>query len=118
MESVAMVGIHHEGRFYEFVPWNGTVTWEIAPWGYWKMQAHSRDLQVTLTGTTDEPGTPLRAPTREGLVFACRDTMKGQVHLQLKQRRQGRYETLLEATSSQCGLEVGGGPWNETWIVD
>ncbi|MFP4219922.1 MAG: tocopherol cyclase family protein [Phormidium sp.] len=118
MESVAMVGIHHEGTFYEFVPWNGTVTWEIAPWGFWKMQAWSGDLEVTLTGTTEEPGTPLRAPTREGLVFACRDTMKGQVHLQLKQRRQGEYQTILEATSSQCGLEVGGGPWNETWVVD
>ncbi|MDC0833526.1 tocopherol cyclase [Leptolyngbya valderiana BDU 20041] len=108
MESVAMVGIHYRGQFYEFVPWNGTVTWDVSPWGSWKMQAKSGDLTVELLGTTDEPGTPLRAPTHRGLVFACRDTMYGKVKLQLTQNRNGNVRTILEATSSQCGLEVGG----------
>lgn len=31
------IGVHHAGKFYEFVPWTGFVTWDIAPWGYWKM---------------------------------------------------------------------------------
>ncbi|NJO11559.1 MAG: tocopherol cyclase, partial [Leptolyngbyaceae cyanobacterium SL_1_1] len=37
-ESVAMVGIHYRGQFYEFVPWNGRVNWQVEPWGCWQMQ--------------------------------------------------------------------------------
>lgn len=33
------IGIHYGGKFYEFVPWNGVVNWEIAPWGYWLISA-------------------------------------------------------------------------------
>lgn len=33
------IGVHYGGTFYEFVPWNSVVNWEIAPWGYWFMSA-------------------------------------------------------------------------------
>ncbi|NET39621.1 MAG: tocopherol cyclase, partial [Cyanothece sp. SIO1E1] len=115
-ESVAMVGIHYRGQFYEFVPWNAEVHWHIQPWGSWQMQARNAEFEVALTATTDLPGTPLRAPTQEGLVFCCRDTMRGQLNLKLWRRhpfsgnnsasRPSR-ELILEATSSLCGLEVG-----------
>lgn len=26
-----MVGLHHEGRFYEMVPWAGHVEWQVRP---------------------------------------------------------------------------------------
>lgn len=117
MESVAMVGIHYQGKFYEFVPWNAQVNWQIEPWGCWQMTAQSDRYRVELIATTEEPGTPLRAPTVEGLVFACRDTMKGHLTLRLWERRGDRPSTpLLEATSSLCGLEVGGSPWDRTWV--
>ena len=35
------VGVHYEGKFYEFVPWNGVVRWEIASWGYWYITAEN-----------------------------------------------------------------------------
>jgi tocopherol cyclase len=38
-ENVAMVGVHYDGKFFEFVPWKGNVEWEIAPWGLWRMSA-------------------------------------------------------------------------------
>lgn len=115
-EAVAMVGIHHRGKFYEFVPWNGEVTWEIAPWGSWKVWANNADYAVELIATADLPGTLLRAPTAQGLVFCCRDTMRGQ--LQLRLYHQSRL--ILEARSSLCGVEVGGMadnaiPWAEVW---
>lgn len=113
MESVAMVGLHYRGQFYEFVPWNGTVHWHIKPWGYWYMQAENDQYEVELVGTTDQTGTPLRAPTRDGLIYFCRDTMRGDVQLTL--RRKCDRTLILQATSSLCGLEVGGGPWTETW---
>jgi tocopherol cyclase len=33
------VGVHYEGKFFEFVPWKGNVEWEITPWGLWRMSA-------------------------------------------------------------------------------
>jgi tocopherol cyclase len=113
MESVAMIGIHHRGKFYEFVPWNSQVSWEIQPWGKWQMQARNFEFEVEIVGTTDQPGTLLRAPTERGLIFCCRDTIKGELSLNLRER-QGK--TILEAHSSVCGLEVGGSPWDESWI--
>jgi tocopherol cyclase len=112
MESVAMVGIHYQNKFYEFVPWNGSVHWEVDPWGYWQMTAQSGDYEVTLVGKTTRLGTPLRAPTEQGLIFCCRDTMAGEVSLTLRQA--GRL--IVEARSHLCGVEVGGTPWDETWV--
>ncbi|PSB20370.1 tocopherol cyclase [Phormidesmis priestleyi ULC007] len=113
MESVAMIGIHYRRKFYEFVPWNSEVSWSIKPWGDWQMEAKNSEYTITLTGKTDLPGTPLRAPTAKGLMFVCRDTMLGAATLELKSRQNN--ELILKATSSLCGLETGGNPWDEDW---
>jgi tocopherol cyclase len=114
MESVAMIGIHYGGQFYEFVPWNAEVSWEVHPWGSWRMQAVTAEYTVELVATTDCPGTPLRAPTVEGLAIACRDTMLGRLTLTLRANRPGT-PLIVRATSHLCGLETGGGPWTTQW---
>lgn len=116
MEEVAMVGIHYRGKFYEFVPWNGNVSWQIKPWGSWYMEAETGRYAVELVGTTALTGLPLRAPTQAGLQYCCRDTALGNVSLKLWQKSSGQRQLILEDTSSQCGLEVGGGPWDDVWI--
>ncbi len=116
MESAALIGIHYQGKFYEFVPWNSEVSWQIQPWGSWQMQARNSHYEVELTASTDQPGTPLRAPTERGLIFFCRDTMQGQLSLELRERHNGKSKTILKARSSVCGLETGGQPWEETWV--
>ncbi len=108
MESVAMVGIHYQGKFYEFVPWNAIVHWDVHPWGYWRITAENSDHATEIIGTTTRSGTPLRAPTRSGLAFCCRDTMAGNVSVTLWKRNGSDRTLLLSATSSLCGLEVGG----------
>ncbi len=113
MESVAGIWLHYRGQFYEFAPWNSQIKWEIEPWGKWFMEGRSEEFEVEIVGTSDRQETHLRAPTEEGLVFCCRDTMEGILSLKL-QKRQGR--TILWANSDLCGLEVGGSPWNEPWI--
>lgn len=40
------IGVHYNGSFYEFVPWNGVVNWEIAPWGYWYITAENENHLV------------------------------------------------------------------------
>jgi tocopherol cyclase len=116
MESVAMIGIHYRGNFYEFVPWNSQVHWHIHPWGYWHLWAESDRMTVDVVGTTEHPGTLLRAPTARGLTFACRDTMQGHVTVQLRDRASNRL--ILRETSSLGGLETGGGAWNHAWRSD
>ncbi|KST64325.1 tocopherol cyclase family protein [Mastigocoleus testarum] len=115
MESVAMIGLHYQGKFYEFVPWNSHVTWDIQPWGKWEMSAKNDNYEIKLIGTTDLPGTPLRAPTQDGLIFCCRDTMQGKLGLELREINSKKIKTILTARSSLCGLEIGGGSWNDPW---
>ncbi|TVP63688.1 MAG: tocopherol cyclase [Nodularia sp. (in: Bacteria)] len=115
MESVAMIGLHYQGKFYEFVPWNAKVEWDIQPWGQWQMRARNLDYEIELTGTTDLSGTPLRAPTANGLLFCCRDTMQGKLDLELRKFSGGQSQTILKAQSSLCGLETGGGSWDNSW---
>ncbi len=122
MESVAMIGLHYQGKFYEFVPWNSQVDWSIEPWGKWEMHARNSQYEVSLTGTTDLPGKELRAPTENGLIFACRDTMQGKLTLELRELNRESHSVesriILKATSNLCGLETGGGPWEDSWHSD
>lgn len=114
-EEVALIGIHYQGKFYEFAPWNSQLSWQIEPWGQWQLQGKSAQYEVILSGETDLPGTYVRTPTAQGLVFNCRDTTKGKLSLVLSE---SRGKKIIEANSMQAGLEVGGTPWNETWIVN
>jgi tocopherol cyclase len=112
-EAVGLIGIHYRGKFYEFAPWNSQITWEIEPWGKWQMFAVRDNYSVTLTGTTDLPGTYVRTPTAKGLVFNCRDTTKGKLSLELKSQA----KVILQANSNLAGLEIGGSPWEQSWLV-
>ncbi|MQL83371.1 hypothetical protein Taro_015864, partial [Colocasia esculenta] len=117
-ESVALVGVHFGGTFYEFVPWNGTLSWEISLWGCWKISAENKSFVVELEATTEDPGTPLRAPTTEaGLVTACKDTCFADLRLKLWERRYdgNKGKLILDVTSNMAAVEVGGGPWYSAW---
>ena len=113
-EEVALIGIHHQGKFYEFAPWNARVSWRIEPWANWQMQAVSSEFEVSLVGTADSVGAYVRTPTAKGLVFNCRDTTKGKLDLELKHRNG---KVIIKASSNLAGLEVGGARWNDVWQV-
>ncbi|MBA0547801.1 hypothetical protein Golob_018943 [Gossypium lobatum] len=155
--SCMVIGVHYDGIFYEFVPWNGVVTWEIAQWGYWNIAAENKthmviftslgdvifpslcyvksfhtenqnsaksntygyvDLQVELEATTTDSGTTLRAPTVEaGLTPACLDTCLGDLTLKIWEKNVGgsKGKLILDVKSDMAALEVGGGPWFNTW---
>ena len=113
-EEVALIGIHYQGKFYEFAPWNSQVSWQIEPWGQWQIKGVSSEFEVSLTGTTNLSGTYVRTPTAKGLIFNCRDTTKGRLDLKLNHRNG---KIVVEATSNLAGLEVGGAPWDRVWEV-
>ena len=112
-EEVAAIGIHYRDRFYEFVPWNSQIYWQIQPWGEWRMQATNLDFKIELIGTTDLAGTMVNTPTERGMVMCCRDTLKGRLSIELSTRRGDR---IIHASSINAGLEVGGDGWDRTWI--
>ncbi len=112
-EEVGMIGIHYRDKFYEFVPWNSQMTWQIQPWGEWKIQATNRDFQVELIGTTELPGTMVNTPTERGLVMCCRDTLRGLLSIDL-QTLNGKQ--IIKARSNIAGLEVGGADWERAWM--
>jgi tocopherol cyclase len=111
-EAVALIGIHHQGIFYEFVPWNAHISWAVQPWGDWQMTAQNALYHVTLSGQADVPGTLLRAPTAQGMQVACRETAQGRLTLELRSRWSHRL--ILQATSQLAGLETGG-DWQTNW---
>ncbi|KAG6521549.1 hypothetical protein ZIOFF_018672 [Zingiber officinale] len=115
---VYVVGVHYGGSFYEFVPWNGTVRWDVAKWGFWHMSAENNTHMVELQATTTDPGIPLRAPTTEaGLDVVCKDTCFGDLKLQLWERKfdGSKGKLILDVTSNMAAVEVGGGPWFSNW---
>jgi tocopherol cyclase len=114
-EKVGLIGIHYRGKFYEFAPWNSQISWQIQPWGKWQMEAVNQDGKIKLRGSTDLAGTYVRTPTSKGLIFNCRDTTQGKLNLEL---RSDSGKILLQADSNLAGLEIGGSPWNEEWIVN
>lgn len=114
-ENVGLIGIHYQGKFYEFFSTQTQFDWAVDPWGYWQVTAVSITHRVVLTGRATDAGAWVRVPTRQGLQFLCRDTTHGQLTLQLWER--GHDETLVvEARSQLAGLEVGGGPWEARWV--
>ena len=79
-EDVGLIGVHWQGQFIELVPWQGTLMWEVAPWGHWRIWGRNRDYEAVVEATAGlNEGTPLRAPTYDGLVPACKDTFFGKV---------------------------------------
>ena len=82
-ETLGLIGIHYEGRFYEIVPWTGEMEWEVDSWGQWEFKGRctdakqERQFEAEITAVTDETvsGVKLRAPTKDkGMVrqsFVC-----------------------------------------------
>ena len=72
-ETLGLIGIHYEGRFYEIVPWTGEMEWEVDPWGRWEFNGkctdakQERQFEAKIIAVTDETvsGVKLRAPTKD-----------------------------------------------------
>ncbi|MEE3719506.1 tocopherol cyclase family protein [Tumidithrix elongata RA019] len=108
--QVAMVGINHQGKFYNFMPENSEIHCKIQPWGDWQIEASSKNQQVEIIAKTEDLGTWIMVPSATGLQYLCRDTTKGSLQVTLKSQGQ-----TIKATSQLAGLEVGGEPWSEPW---
>ena len=112
-ESVALIGLHYQGIFYEFAPWNAQISWLVQPWGDWQMTAQNAWYRITLKGQAEVPGTLLRAPTAAGMAIACRETAQGLLQLELHNRWSNTL--ILWAESNLAGLETGGKAWHQPW---
>ncbi|MEB3227648.1 MAG: tocopherol cyclase family protein [Synechocystis sp.] len=104
-ETVGLIGIHWQGRFYEFVPWTADLRWQVSRWGQWHLWATNDNFWVELQGKTDRPGTWVQTPTAQGLLLNCRDTTQGMLRLRLGHHY---YGLMVDTQTATAGLEVGG----------
>lgn len=111
-ESVGIIGIHWQNRFYKFDIWNSQLTWTVQPWGYWEMRASNENYTIVLIGISDHPPDRVRVPTEKGLCFACQDTLKGKLAIKLAD---SRGKIIINSSSGLAGLEIGG-IWPSAWI--
>ena len=124
LENVGLIGIHHEGQFYELNIKDGNVRWSVAPWGKWHIEAANDQYEATIKATCrPSDGTPLRAPTAAlGLAPFCRDSFGGVVELTLwkagGRNRQEEPLINLRSDGKSGAVEVGGGPWWTEWAEE
>jgi tocopherol cyclase len=111
-ESVGLIALHYQNRFYEFVPWNAQLRWKVDRWGYWQMSAENEEYRVHLLGISDDSPASVRVPTENGSLFRCLDTLQGCLHLRLEDYHRN---LILDSYSSLAGLEIGG-DWFSSWI--
>lgn len=132
-EALGMVSVHYNGTFYEAVPWTGTMEWEVTTWGQWILKGRctnpQRPFDVEFSARCDPqttPGIVIRAPTvDEGMVYFARDSFEADATLSLWELewdktkkeyvRRNCPPIIDQAMSSTCAVEVGGGPWWDTW---
>lgn len=114
-EEVAMIGLHWQGQFLQWLPENSRISWSISPWGSWRVEAEKPDYQIRLEGCTQRPGSPLLTPTTQGLRYSCRETLLGRIRLQLWRIRSQIRILEMDALSHWSGLEVGGDLWLQSW---
>lgn len=123
MEDVGMIGIHHQGKFYELNVKDSTVKWDVAPWGSWTVEGSNSKIEALVEADCDAPGTPLRAPTADqGLAPFCRDSFAGNVRIRVWEagaRGTGRLPMIDCRSEGFSGaVEVGGGPWWSAWRTE
>lgn len=116
-ETVGLVGLHWRGHFISLTSLAATLSWKIASWGTWQLTAQDHRYRIILYGSTKHSPGMVRVPTLSGLQFACWDTTRGDLQVQVWQRsRSGPDPLLLTASSCLAGLEIGGEGWAEPWL--
>lgn len=107
------------------------ITWSVAPWGSWRVSAKTSTHECVVSCCIDpadaQPGdtTVLRAPVddhRRGVEPSCRESFRGRMTVSLWERKGNgwgsgaRGRAVLNAVVSDvAAVEVGGGPWDDTW---
>ncbi|MGK7941679.1 MAG: tocopherol cyclase family protein [Crocosphaera sp.] len=114
-ECVGIIGVHYQGKLYQFTRENSQLSWYIKPWGTWIMEGKNEAFFIKIEAKTEDLGAYVRVPTAQGLKFLCRDTVQGILTIELK-NNQGK--TILKDTSFLGCLEIGGSPWDKDWIYE
>lgn len=115
-EDVGMIGIHHQGQFYELNVKDSEVWWDVSPWGRWEIRGENERLEAVVEATCDAPGTPLRAPTADqGLAPFCRDSFAGVVRIRVWDKTKSSLIMDVQSRGRSGAVEVGGGPWWSGW---
>lgn len=107
-EEVALIGLHWNGKFYPFPD----VNWNVR-WGHWLIEGSYGEYSVQIAGDCQDSGIPVKCPTTKGMEEIARESFHGTLRVQLFKNG----SLVLDDTSNEACLEVGGIPWTErSWI--
>lgn len=115
-ETVGLMGLHVRGQFIVLSSLHSQMAWKVEPWGAWHVTLQDHRYRVVLHGQANGEPATVRVPTLNGLEFACWDTTRGDLQVEVWQRSRCTPEQLLlKAQSHLAGLEVGGSGWDRPW---
>lgn len=135
-QDVAMIAVHtnidlggQTGGFFHPFP---NVKWRMGPWGRWRAAGTFKGMRVLVEAscTEDDEVVTVRVPTAVGMVEGSRETFDGRMRVRMwraplppagsddatEDAHYEKIEPLIDARSDQAALELGGGPWDDTWV--
>lgn len=114
-ETIGLLAVHVNGVLYEFSNWNcKTLCWEVDKWGSWYASAKSRTgHEISMSARTDDQGAYVLGPSAIGMVYNVRDAAYGELFVSLREPS-GKF--IVQNAKCVCAqVEIGGGPWEDTW---
>jgi len=128
-DTLALIGIHLDNKFYEFVPWGkgpNCVSWNVTSFGDWSFDGVSTINKISkfrttcrITTASNDFGTAFRVPDTQGqnsgLKSFVRDSLRGRMILTLWKEQTlpagdiERTFILQDAECTNAAVEIGGG---------
>ena len=103
-ENGGAIAVHIDGKFYEMTPWRlDSLMWDVE-WGKWTIIGESKGMKIQIDASCTKEGAIIKAPSKNGLVDACRDSLSGNIRLRMWEKG----VILVDATSVKAAVEVGG----------
>ncbi len=118
-DEAAMIGLHYQGRFYDFRPETGRVRWVTytatqTTWQLWGA-ANGYEILITAEVATAELHTLLGPSLTDTLHPISRHSLVGSINLRLYRGRGSQAKLCLQAHSDLAAVEVGGDEWQGSW---
>ena len=99
----------------------------MSPWGSWILEGSFEDVHIRVEASCSDGGVVVKCPTSRGMEDLSRESFAGKLSLSLRRRRAAEggveggaegEEIIVEASSDQAAVEVGGTAqeWPDTWV--
>ncbi len=118
-DEQAMVGLHYQGRFYDFRAETGTVRWSArvdrTGAGLWQVWGYADGYEIEIEARSVQIHSLLGPSENETLHPISLQSLTGDLTLRLYRGRYPGNRLILEARSGLAAVEAGGDGWTGSW---